>query len=94
MKQLESLERKAMDVYRNEDDVGMDFVAMGFGATGEGEGGVAGQAYHGRRDDENHPLGGAEQILGRAVVDQAVLLCVEIGEGKNHSETDAAPILS
>jgi hypothetical protein len=67
----------------------MDFVAFGFVVTSDGEGRVTAQSNQGRQDNEKTNFRPAQQVLTRAVVNEAKLLGVEVQETKDHAITNA-----
>jgi len=69
----------------------MDFIAFGFAVARDGEGRVTAQSHQGRDDDQKANFGAAQQVLARAVIDEAKLLGVEVQKTKDHAITNAAP---
>jgi hypothetical protein len=67
----------------------MDFVAFGFVVTSDGEGRVTAQSNQGRQDNEKTNFRPAQQVLTRAVINEAKLLGVEVQETKDHAITNA-----
>jgi hypothetical protein len=67
----------------------MDFVAFGFAVTSDGEGRVTAQSQQGRNDNQKANFRPAQQVLTRAVINEAKLLGVEVQETKDHAITNA-----
>lgn len=76
--------------YRNEGDVGVNLVAIGFIVASEGEESIAAQANKRGPNSKDQRSFGFEQMLASAVVNESVFLQVEKNETKEHAETNAA----